>query len=133
MTDLYALISATITISLIGVSAIVLIMILRPSTDNFQVITTILGFLAPTLFTYMSLLKSYQNGTALKEVKISVDGNIQKLLDQAGTVATLTEQVQSAKEAAKVAAATSVTTAALVAAAQPPPPVIQDALKKVIE
>jgi hypothetical protein len=57
---------ATVSIVFIVIVAIVAIVLLRPGQDNSGIITTIVGFSAPTLLALVAFLKGNQNSEALQ-------------------------------------------------------------------
>ena len=50
------------------------VVILRPNSDNTLLITTIVGFIAPTLMALLACLKA-------QETRIAVDGRMDELLE----------------------------------------------------
>lgn len=50
------------------------VVILRPNSDNTLLITTIVGFIAPTLMALLAFLKA-------QETRIAVDGRMDELLE----------------------------------------------------
>jgi hypothetical protein len=114
--ELYALIFGVLVLSFIGVATIGYISYIRPTTDNTQIYVMVCGFLAPTIFTFANLLKSYQNAKEIGEIKTNTNGMTTQLVNSAAKVATLTEKVEGANKAAEVAKQTAVDTAVALAA-----------------
>jgi hypothetical protein len=117
--DLYILIRATVTLSALGIIAIMFVNYIRPMSDNFTLDTMILGFLAPTILAFMAFLKTSQTGRsvdnltisnaenkqAINELKTSTDGMKDKLVQSAVDNATLVERASGERTATAVAAA----------------------------
>jgi len=82
----------------LGLVAIVAVSILRPSQDNSQIITTIIGLLTPTLVALIAAVKSIQNGQDIKELHIVVNSRLSQLLQQTAMAAKLAERGLIASE-----------------------------------
>jgi len=65
---------AVIVMVLIGVVSVMAVVIIRPNSDNTLLITTIVGFIAPTLMALLAFLKA-------QETRIAVDGRMDELLE----------------------------------------------------
>jgi hypothetical protein len=61
-------------------------------SHDSQRATLLIGFLAPTIMSLVSALKSYQNGTDIKELKVSVDGKMEQLIESTRLAAQMTER-----------------------------------------
>ena len=121
--ELIALMVTTVLLVVLGLGSMTAIVILRPADNNAVILKEIAEFLGPTILIFISLFKNIQNGVTndkiaatTNRVEFKVDGNIEKLVNQHATVATLTEQLVSVKAAADLAAKTAIDTAAALAA-----------------
>lgn len=121
--ELYLLVIGTIVLCFIGIAAIAYISYIRPNADNMQIYVMILGFLAPTILTFGNFVKGYQiqtaqvqNAQGIADIKKNTNGMTTQLVNNAATVATLTEKVESANKAAEVAAQVAINTAVALAA-----------------
>jgi hypothetical protein len=109
--ELTALVATVIALTMLGLVTIVAIVIFRPSADNGEIVKSIVSLLVPTLLTFIAAFKGVQNSADLKDLKQSTNGAIEHQVSQASAIATLTEQVKSAKTAADVAADNAAATA----------------------
>ncbi len=69
-------IAAVVIMVLLGVVAVLVITALRPKEDNALLITTVLGFIAPTLAAIFAFMKS-------QETHSEVNGRLQAMVDAA--------------------------------------------------
>lgn len=127
------LLGALTGLSLVGVLSVLAVMILRPNADNTQLIVTIIGFLTPTIVSVIGAFKGIQNSHTLKDLTVKVNGNVERQVQQAATVATLTERAANVEVAKQVAidtaASVAVNTANAIAAANINTPVLPQPLK----
>lgn len=121
--ELYLVVIGTVILSFIGVAALAYISYIRPLADNTQLNVMICGFLAPTILVYANWVKGYQiqtsqarNTEAIAEIKKNTNGLTTQAVNNAATIATLTEKVESANKASSVAAQVAVNTAVALAA-----------------
>jgi hypothetical protein len=106
------LIAVTILLTILGLGTVIALTVLHPNQDNSVLVREVVGFLALVIMQFIGLMKSTANGTDIKIIKDVQDGQTTHAINQAATVASLTEQVESAKKAAEVAAETAKATAA---------------------
>ena len=121
-------VAATVLVA-IALFAILGISYLRPTTDNMTLDGLVLGFVSTIFVQFMGYMKgreavaksteavasSVENRKAIEEVKKNTNGMTTQLVNNAVTVATLTEKVESANKAAEVAAQVAVNTAVALA------------------
>jgi hypothetical protein len=105
--ELIALIATVFSITTLGLVAIVAIVILRPNAENGEIVKGIVTLIGPTVLLFVTAYKGIQNGTDIQKVIEATNGATEHQVKQAAAVATLTEQVASAKAAAEVAAKTA--------------------------
>lgn len=115
--DFIALIAAIVSMSILGIMALLLVNYMRPGVDNTNLDIIILGFLATNIAPLLNLIKNYQ--MADKQEKISdkqdvmheevtqgvkqSNGLIQDLLKSTADNATLTEKANEyARQDAKL-------------------------------
>jgi hypothetical protein len=89
-----------------------------PPGSQTNTIVLIIGFIGPTIGQILNLYKaneikttSKENSQGIEQIKIATNGQTEHAINQAAALATLTEQVASAKVAALVAAKTVADTA----------------------
>ena len=97
--DFYLLIASIFGLSLIGVLAIILISFLRPNIDNTVLITTVIGFLTPTLASLIAVVKSFHNANAIEELHLAVNSRLTELLQQTSLAANLAGRAAAAAAA----------------------------------
>jgi hypothetical protein len=100
------------TIICLALICITCLEIFCPTGTSTQTIVIIISFLTPTVGQILNLYKANENGQGIGAIKTSTDGQNDHAVKQATALATLSEQVQSAKKAAEVAANTTAATAA---------------------
>ena len=124
--ELKLLVTTIVGLSVLGLTSILSIIYFRPNADNTQLITSIIGFLAPTIMAFIAAFRGIQNSGDIKEVKKLVNGNASKqaetiatltdhAVNQSASIATLTEHLAATKTAAELAAQTAADTAAALA------------------
>ena len=122
--EMKALVWMACFLTTLGLVAMTLIMIYRPQTNAIE-LGVMAGVITQIILAVVSVIKGFQNsadikanaehqqeiGKNVKEMKVSVDGNIKNLVEQSTAVASLTEQLAATKSAAEVAAQTAANTA----------------------
>jgi hypothetical protein len=107
------------TIVCLALICITCLEIFCPAGAATQTIVIMISFLTPTVGQILNIYKTEEGTNATKEnrksiedIKIATDGQTEHAVAQAANLATLTEQVESARKAAEVAAHTTAATAA---------------------
>ncbi len=67
---------AIVAMAVVGVTAVVLVSVLRPAQDNSSIITTILGLLAPTTLSLLAFMKA-------QETHLSVNSRLDAFMREA--------------------------------------------------
>jgi hypothetical protein len=106
------MITSLTIITCLGLICITCLEIFCPANSQNSTIILIIGFLTPTIGQILNLYKANENGKGIADVKVATNGQTEHAIQTASKIATLTEQVQSAKAAAEVAANTTAATAA---------------------
>jgi hypothetical protein len=125
MRELLLLIMATVTLSALGITAIMFISYIRPTADNMTLNTMIIGFLAPTIFSFMSFLKTTQTGKSIDNLTVCNTENRHAIDDLKASaevintklVETSAASANSFQKAASDRATIAVTAAVIAAAA----------------
>lgn len=100
-------------IAAIGSAAIVAIVVLRPGEDNTALITSVVGFLAPTMAALLAFIKSVQTGAAVQELHLAVNSRLTELLEQTAKASKSEGRKDAVAAAAKVAAAATTAAASV--------------------
>ncbi len=69
---------AVLIMAVLGVAAIVTLTVMRPKEDNVVIITLILGFLAPTTLSLLSLMKAQEATNVATETHKIVNSELEK-------------------------------------------------------
>jgi Mn2+/Fe2+ NRAMP family transporter len=69
---------AVLFMAMLGVVSIVTLTILRPKEDNLTIVTLILGFLAPTTLSLLSLMKAQEATNVATETHKIVNSELEK-------------------------------------------------------
>jgi hypothetical protein len=106
--DFIIILGAIIILTAMGMAAVV-IMGLHPLVFDKSLIPVVVGLIAPTILSLLAVLKGYQNGMAIKDLHIAVDGRLSQLLASTTNNATLVERAAGVDRAIDVAKQTDKT------------------------
>ena len=81
-TEILGLLASIFGLSLAGVAAVLIISYLRPNIDNTLLITTVIGFLTPTLASLIAVIKGFTNASAIQDLHLIVNSRLTQLLQQ---------------------------------------------------
>jgi hypothetical protein len=89
--DFLTIIIAIVVLTAMGVGAVLLVGA-HPAVFDKSYVPFVLGLIAPTVVSLLSLLKSVQNGVAIKEVHMIMNSRLTELLEKTAQNATLVER-----------------------------------------
>lgn len=100
-TGLY--IASVCALAFVTMAAIVLVSVLLPGRDNALIIGQILTVAAPTTVALLAYIKGSQNNEAIREVHLSVNSRMDKLLEQKGIASRAAGREEGRAETASAA------------------------------
>lgn len=92
MTNIGYLTLSIMALTITGIISILYMHVHTAGGVTMQQIGIIFGFLTPTIAALIGMLKSFQNGSDIKELHIAVNSRLTQLLEQTALSAQMTER-----------------------------------------